>query len=143
MNLNDLKYSDEVIRDVLLKTKNIALILASHNENKPSNRVMKYLLENGYKVFPVNSRNPHAKIYGLSVFSSLDKIPKKIDMVNIFQRNHDAGQTIFDSIDLDIKYIWTQLEIFNFEAAKEAQKNGHTVIMNRCTKIEHTRLIKK
>ena len=142
MDLNNLKYSDDMIKNILIKTKNIALTLASYDKKKPSYRVMEYLLENGYTIFPVNDRDPSGKIHGISVFSSLDKIPEKIDMVNIFQRNHAAGQTIFEATNLNIKYIWTQLDIFNFEAAKVAESKNHTVIMNRCTKIEHIRLIK-
>ena len=45
MNSKLMKYSDSEIKEVLLNTKTIALIEASHNKDKPSNRVMKYLLE--------------------------------------------------------------------------------------------------
>ena len=143
MNSKLMKYSDSEIKEVLLNTKTIALIEASHNKDKPSNRVMKYLLENDYKVYPVNNKESHGKIHGINVFPSLEKIPCKIDMVNIFQKNDIAGQTIIKAIELNIKYIWTQLNIFNFEAANKALKSNHVVIMNRCTKIEHSELIKR
>ena len=75
------------------------------------------------------------------------KLKKKkfflINYVNIFQKNDIAGQTIIKAIELNIKYIWTQLNIFNFEAANKALKSNHVVIMNRCTKIEHSELIKR
>tara|TARA_B100002051_G_C16248732_1_gene398567 strand:+ start:62 stop:484 length:423 start_codon:yes stop_codon:yes gene_type:complete len=138
-----MEYSDDQVSKILMDTKKIALIDASHNEKKPSNQVMKYLLENNYLVYPVNNREPDGKIHGINVFQSIDKIPTKIDMVNIFQKNDIAGQTMLTAINLNIKYIWTQLNIFNFEAASKAIKSGHVVIMNRCTKIEHLKLIKK
>ncbi|PPR77985.1 MAG: hypothetical protein CFH01_01241 [Alphaproteobacteria bacterium MarineAlpha2_Bin1] len=138
-----MKYSDYKITKILSNIKNIALIEASYNENKPSNNVMKYLLENGYNVIPVNSKETYGKIYEKEVFSSLEEIPCKIDLVNIFQKNDIVGQTMQKAIKLKIKYIWTQLNIFNFEIARRAENHNHIVIMNRCTKIEHKRLIKK
>tara|TARA_B100001559_G_C16410216_1_gene580013 strand:- start:609 stop:1043 length:435 start_codon:yes stop_codon:yes gene_type:complete len=143
MDATQLKYCDRKLTEILVNTNNIALILASHIPEKPSYRVMKYLIENGYTVFPINTFHTHKKIQDIKVYSCLEEIPKKIDMINIFQKNADAGKTIYKAINLNIKYIWTQLNIFNFEAAREAEKNNHVIIMNRCTKIEHSRLIKK
>ena len=68
MDTMNLKYSDNHLKEILMQSKSIALILASYNKEKPSFRVMEYLLDNGYKVFPVNNMNPNGKIHSRRVF---------------------------------------------------------------------------
>ncbi|MRG02468.1 CoA-binding protein, partial [Klebsiella quasipneumoniae] len=44
---------DSEIYDILRSVKTIALVGASHKEDRPSYKVMKFLLEQGYEVIPV------------------------------------------------------------------------------------------
>jgi predicted CoA-binding protein len=98
MNMNN---SEIIIRKVLINTKTIALIGASIKPNRPSNYVMKYLLDNGYNVIPVNPglADGSFEIYGQKVYNSLSSIPTctNIDMVDIF-RNSAAVPSIVDEI---------------------------------------------
>jgi len=90
----------EIIRKVLINTKTIALIGASIKENRPANYVMKYLLDNGYNVIPVNpGLKEGTLIHGQKVYDTLSSIPshKNIDMVDIF-RNSAAVPSIVDEI---------------------------------------------
>ena len=152
----------EIIRKVLINTKTIALIGASIKTNRPSNYVMKYLLDVGYNVIPINPGLADGKttIHGQKVYESLSSIPActNIDMVDIF-RNSEAVPSIVDEIlemnngnvidedDEDkhkdkhsIKSVWMQVGVINEDAALKAKKSGLDVIMNACPKIEIPKL---
>ena len=47
-------YPDSYIRGILNTVKTIAMVGFSPKENRPSYFAFKYLLERGYRVFPVN-----------------------------------------------------------------------------------------
>jgi predicted CoA-binding protein len=152
----------EIIRKVLINTKTIALIGASIKTNRPSNYVMKYLLDVGYNVIPINPGLADGKttIHGQKVYESLSSIPActNIDMIDIF-RNSEAVPSIVDEIlemnngnviDEDdgdkhkdkhsIKSVWMQVGVINEDAALKAKKSGLDVIMNACPKIEIPKL---
>lgn len=135
-------YGDGHMRGVLRSVQTIAMVGASANTIRPSYFVLKYLIEKGYTVFPVNPGLAGKDILGATVYGSLADIPEPIDMVDIF-RNSDAAGAIVDeaiSIEPRPKVIWMQLTVRNDEAASRAEAAGMQVIMNRCPKIEYGRL---
>ena len=134
------RYEDTYLRSILRATKTIAMVGASANWNRPSYFAMKYLLDRGYKVIPVNPAAAGQQILGQRVYGSLDELPVKADMVDIF-RNSDAAGPITDAaIKHGAKVVWMQLGVWNDEAAQRAEAAGLKVVMNRCPKIEHSRL---
>ena len=129
----------EEIKDILEDTKTIAIIGCSPDESKASNMVAKYLLDNGYTIFPVYPKED--TILGQKVYRSLSEIPVQIDMVDIFRKPAVIADVVDEAIKKgNIKYIWTQLGLVNNEAAAKAEKFGMKVVQSRCTKIEHSRL---
>ena len=112
----------------------------SANWNCPSYFAAKYLLDRGYKVIPVNPAAAGQEIMGQKVFGSLDELPVKVDMVDIFRNSQAAGPITDEAIKHGAKVVWMQLGVRNDEAAKRAEKAGLKVVMNRCPKIEHPRL---
>ena len=129
----------EEIKDILEDTKTIAIIGCSPDESKASNMVAKYLLDNGYTIFPVYPKED--TILGQKVYRSLSEIPVQIDMVDIFRKPAVIADVADEAIKKgNIKYIWTQLGLVNNEAAAKAEKFGMKVVQSRCTKIEHSRL---
>ena len=61
--------SDEGIRDLLNTTKTIALVGASPDPERASHAVMRYMIDRGYRVFPVN---PNEKeILGMKVYGAV------------------------------------------------------------------------
>ena len=134
------RYEDTYLRSILRATKTIAMVGASANWNRPSYFAMKYLLDRGYKVIPVNPAAAGQQILGQRVYGSLDELPVKADMVDIF-RNSDAAGPITDAaIKHGAKVVWMQLGVWNDDAAQRAEAAGLKVVMNRCPKIEHSRL---
>ena len=133
-------YSDDYIRSVLSGTKTIAMVGASTNWNRPSFFAMKYLQGKGYRVIPVNPRAAGETLLGETVVASLKDIPTKIDMVDVFRPSSDVPPIAQEAIDIGAKYLWMQLGIVNEESRRKAEQAGLSVVMNRCPKIEFSRL---
>ena len=140
--MNHDSYSPDYIRSILQSVKTIALVGASANEVRPSFFVMKYLIDKGYEVIPVNPGLAGQQILGQTVFASLKDIPCPIDMVDVF-RNSDAAGPITDealALEPKPKVVWMQLSVRNDEAAARAEAAGLKVVMNRCPKMEYGKL---
>ena len=133
-------YSDEFLKSILADVKTIAMVGASPNWNRPSYFAMKYLQSKGYKVFPVNPVALDQKILGEAVYSSLEELPHKVDMVDIFRKSEDAGEITEQAISHGAKVVWMQLGVVNHKAARVAEEQGLRVVMDRCPKIEFSRL---
>jgi predicted CoA-binding protein len=136
----ELTYSDEYIQGILDDVKTVALVGASDKEERPSYRVTKFLLEQGYKVIPVNPGKAGQEILGQKVAASLADIDEPIDMVDIFRNSEAAGNVTDEAIRIGAKVAWMQLGVVNEEAAKRAEEAGLRVVMDRCPKIEIPRL---
>ncbi len=134
------RYDDQYLRRILRETKTIAMVGASANWNRPSYFAMKYLLDRGYKVIPVNPAAAGQEILGQKVYASLEDLPVKVDMVDIFRNSEAAGPITDDAIRHGAKIVWMQLGVVNEAAAERARNAGLKVVMNRCPKIEHARL---
>ena len=135
-------YPDDHIRALLQSVKTVALVGASNNPARPSFIVLKYLLERGYDVVPVNPGLAGGEILGRPVHARLAEVPKPVDMVEIFRNSAAAGPITDEALALDPlpKVIWMQLSVRNDEAAERAEAKGVTVVMDRCPKIEYGRL---
>ena len=138
------QYTDDYIRGILRSTKTIAMVGASANEMRPSYFAMKYLLDKGFVIRPVNPTLEGKEILGQKVYVSLHNVPAPIDMVDIF-RTSDAApgivrEALVEKARLGIKTIWMQLGVMSEEAAALAREAGLNVVMDRCPKIEYGRM---
>lgn len=134
------RYEDSYLRKILRECKTIAMVGASANWNRPSYFAMKYLLDRGYRVIPVNPAVAGQEIMGQKVYAALAELPAKADMVDIFRNSEAAGPITDEAIAHGAKVVWMQLGVVNEAAAKRAEAAGLRVVMNRCPKIEHSRL---
>lgn len=130
--------TDDGIRELLASTKSIALVGASPNPERASHAVMRYMIDRGYKVYPVNPMEK--EILGMKVYPSIKDIGEPIDMVDIFRRSEDAGPICDEAIAIGAKSIWMQLAIINEEGCKRAEAAGLKVVMDRCPAIDMPRL---
>ena len=137
-------YTDAYLKDVLDRVRVIAMVGASTDWNRPSSFVMKYLRQKGFRVIPINPKAAAAgqTIQGETVYAGLADVPEPIDMVDIFRSSEAAGPIVDAALALTPppKVIWMQLTVRNDAAAARAEAAGLEVVMNRCPKIEYSRL---
>ena len=124
------------IKEILSKYKKIALVGASKDLNKTSTIVMKYLLEYGFKVYPVNPSMKGEKILGEKVFGSISEINTPVDIIDVFRPSNEVIEIAKEAVKIKAKVLWLQLDIKNEEAKKIVEANNILYIDNKCTKIE-------
>ena len=134
---------NSIIEKCLRESKSVALVGASPKPELASNEIMDYLMKNNYKVYPINPKYKGQLILGQLVYPDIISIPENIDMVDVFRPSPEAVEITKQAIEKKVTYIWLQLGIENEEAKKIAETNGITMIMNRCTLIEHKKLLTK
>jgi len=134
---------NSIIEKCLKESQSVALVGASPKPELASNEIMDYLMKNNYKVYPINPKYKGQLILGQLVYPDIISIPESIDMVDVFRPSPEAVEITKQAIEKKVTYIWLQLGIENEEAKKIAEANRITMIMNRCTLIEHKKLLTK
>jgi predicted CoA-binding protein len=132
--------ADGQIRQILTEARTIALVGASPRPDRDSHRVMRYLLERGYRVYPVNPSCAGQTILGETVRASLDEIGRPIDVVDVFRASEAAGEVVDGAIRCGARAVWMQLGVVHEAAAARARAAGLAVVMDRCPAIEIPRL---
>lgn len=120
----------------MASTRSIAVLGASSNPARPSYQVARFLVDEGYEVYPVNPGLAGQQLHGRTVSAALSDIPVAIDMVDVFRQPHFLPEIVQQLVELGIGTLWTQLEVVNEAAAIEAERNGLEVVMDRCPAIE-------
>lgn len=131
-------FMQNLIQNIKDNTHSIAIVGLSPDETKPSHIVAKFLLENGYKIYPIYPK--FDEILGCRVYRDLDEIDDKIDSVVMFRKGEYAEVLIDKIINLGIKNFWLQLGIENKIAKEKAIKNSINFVENRCIMVEFKKL---
>jgi len=129
---------NEGIEDILKKYRTVAIVGLSNKPDRSSYAVARYLKEHGYRIIPVNPG--HEEILGEKCYPSLLDIPHEIDIVDIFRKPELVEEIIDQAIEKGTKVVWMQLGVVNPTAAEKALKAGLQVVMDRCMKIELSKL---
>ena len=127
-------YSKKDLKIILENIITIAVIGTSSNPDRDSFKVMKYLIEKGYKVFPVNPNEIKNKILNIKCYQNISSIPQKIDMVDIFRSKEFVMEITQDAIKADVKVIWTQEGVIDKKSRDLAKNAGIIFVMNECPK---------
>ncbi|MGI5270379.1 CoA-binding protein [Nonomuraea sp. CA-218870] len=139
MNVPD-RYQDPLtIQRVLHSTRTIAVVGLSNNELRASYFVGYYLRRHGYRVIPVNPREP--EILGETSYPSLLDVPVPVDLVNVFRAPSALPGIAREAVSIGAGALWTQFGVVDEEGAAIAEDGGLTVIMDRCVKVEHARYV--
>jgi predicted CoA-binding protein len=127
------------VEEILTSNKTIAIVGLSPKEDRASNRVAKYLLNQGYKIIPVNPQYP--EILGLKSYAKISDIPEEIDVVDIFRKSSAVPEIVDDAIKKGVKVVWMQEGIIHNESAKKVLEAGIKVVMNKCMMKEYKKLM--
>jgi len=136
--LPDRNPPSQEIREILSRCRTIAVVGLSPKESRDSNRVARYLMDQGYEVVPVNPGQ--TAILGKTCYRSLADIPFQVDMADLFLNPDRVPPVVDQAIDKGVHVIWMQLGIVHNRAAEKARQAGLQVVMNRCILQEHKRL---
>ncbi len=130
--------SDDELRKILDEAKTIAMVGASNNPDKASHGIMKYLLDAGYHVIPVNPKE--TDVLGQRAVASLRDITEPVDVVDVFRKAEDTPPIADEAVAIGAKVLWLQTGISNDDAAAKALAGGLQVVMNMCMGATHRRL---
>ena len=131
--------NEEQMHNVLRTSRVIAVVGLSPDDEKPSNRVARYLQEKGYRIIPVNPA--YEEILGEKAYKSLADIPEKVDIVDIFMRAERVMPVVEEALKLNPRAIWLQLGIKSDDARQLVEKSDIGYVEDRCMKIEHSKYL--
>ena len=126
-----------VIRGILRDARTIAVVGLSANPLRPSHFVGFYLQRHGYRVIPVNPREPD--VLGETSYPSLLDVPVQVDVVDVFRAPDALPGIAREAVQIGAKALWCQYGVINDEGTRIAQEGGLQVVVDRCLKVEHAR----
>lgn len=132
--MNDKSEAETQLREA----RTIAVVGMSPRPDRPSHYVAKYLMEQGYKVIPVNPAVD--EVLGVKSYPDIASIPEEVDMVDIFRRSSQVPPVVDDAIAAGARFIWMQDGVVHEGAAAKARAAGLSVVMDNCTLREHSRI---
>jgi len=131
------------LRRILTQTRTIAVVGLSANWYRPSYFAAKYMRDHGYRIIPVNPS--YGEVMGERCYPDLASARAgaavAIDLVDCFRKSSEIVPIAREAIGIGAKVLWMQLGIRNDQAAKLAVAAGLDVVMDRCVKIEHARIL--
>jgi predicted CoA-binding protein len=130
---------DEVLRQLLTRARRVAVVGLSPKPDRDSHRVASYLQQHGYQIDPVYPREE--QILGRTVYRRVQDLPTGVDVVDVFRRGEELPEVVDDVLAAGGRAVWFQLGCVNEAAAERARQAGLTVVLDRCMKIEHSRLV--
>lgn len=139
MHPNDISTQPEAIRSLLQQARTIAVVGISAKPDRPSHEVAHYLQRAGYTIIPVNPA--YEEVLGQKCYPSLHEVPGKIDMVDVFRKAAEVMAVVDEAIAVGAGSVWLQLGVIAPDATDKAAAAGLKVVSDRCTKIEHRRLV--
>ena len=122
------------LRSIFDEVQSIARVGASSNPERDSYKVMKFLQDNGFDIYPVNPNLANTKILGQKCYENLEAIEEKIDMVDIFRAIEHIPSITNETIKIKAKILWMQEGLYSKEVESIAKNVGLTVVMNKCPK---------
>jgi predicted CoA-binding protein len=125
--------------NLLRNAKTIAVVGLSNRRSRPSYGVSEYMQASGYRIIPVNPNE--TEVLGEKAWASLEEIPDRIDIVDIFRRPECVPEIVDSAIRIGAKGIWMQEGVVHDDAAGKARAAGLEVVMDRCILKEHRKML--
>ena len=128
------------IKRILEESHNVAVVGLSDSPYRTSHAIASALQRAGYRIFPVNP-NLTGPVLGEEPYATVEEIPEPIDIVDVFRRSEKVAPVAEDAVAAGAKVLWMQSGVINEEVAKYAEEHDLTVVMDRCIKVDHARLV--
>jgi uncharacterized protein len=128
------------IKHLLEEARNVAVVGLSEKAYRTSHGIARLLQNWGYRIFPVNP-NLTGPVLGEEPYATVDGIPERVDIVNVFRRSEKVLPIAHDAVAAGAKVLWLQIGVINEDAAEYAEEHGLTVIMDRCIKVDYASLV--
>ena len=132
---------DRDLKEALTGCKNICVVGISPDPYKPSYFVSDVLQSRGFKLFLVNPNYAGRTILGEKVYASLDDVPEKIDIIDVFRRPSAVAALAEEAVRKGFKVFWMQPGTESPETIVKLDREGYQVVAGRCAKIESGRLL--
>jgi predicted CoA-binding protein len=128
------------IENILRETRSVAIVGVSGDPLRPSHGVWQYLKSaSDYTLYLVNPTI--GEIDGTPVYPSLADLPVVPDLVDVFRRREHLLSVLRDTIEVGAKTLWLQQGLWDDEVARDGAAAGLQVVMDRCLKVDHARLL--
>jgi predicted CoA-binding protein len=127
--------------EILSEARTIAMVGASPNPDRPSHGVMRYLLDQGYRVIPVRPVGCD-EVLGVPCVRALAEIEEPIDLVDVFRRPEHTPPHAREAVDVGAGALWLQLGIVSAESRRIAEEAGLDYVEDACTAIVHRTLVR-
>jgi uncharacterized protein len=128
------------IECILRETRSVAVVGVSNNPMRPSYGVWQYLkAHSNYELYPVNPTIN--EVDGARVYPSLADLPAVPDLVDVFRRHEHLPDVLADTIAVGAKTLWLQQGLWHEQVARDGAAAGLQVVMDRCLKVDHARLL--
>ena len=125
---------------ILRSAKTIAVVGLSSRNFRVSHGVSSYMQSVGYRIIPVNPNE--TSVLGEKAYATLEDVPEKIDIVDIFRRSEFVPEVVESAIRVGAKAVWMQEGVIHEQAAAKAREAGLFVVMDRCILKEHRRWLR-
>lgn len=132
---------DAGIRALLRSRPRIAIVGASAKPGRPVYGVTQTLRRAGYDLVLVSPAT--TEVDGQPCYPTLaDAVAATgpVDVVDVFRRPEECVAHAREAVAVGARCLWLQQGIANAEAGRIAHAAGLSVVMDRCTAIEHWRL---
>ena len=113
-----------------MEARTVAVVGLSDDPEKDSNEVGSYLMEQGYRVIPVNPGSE--EVLGERAYESVEQIPEQVDVVDVFLPPDKTPEVAEDAVRAGAGTLWLQEGITNPEARRIAEEGGLEYVEDRC-----------
>ncbi|HSK99555.1 MAG TPA: CoA-binding protein [Rubrobacteraceae bacterium] len=132
--------SPDEIRSLLEGSRTVAVVGLSDRPYRTSHAIARTLQDSGYRIYPVNP-NLRGSVLGEEPYATVEEIGEPVDIVDVFRRSQFVMPVAKDAVLAGAKALWLQSGVVNEEAASYAREHGLIVVMDRCIKVDHARLV--
>ena len=128
------------IRSALETAETVAVVGCSPDPSRASHAITRFLMEQGYRVVPVNPN--HSRILGQTSYPSLSAVPAglRLDIVDVFRRSEAVAPVAEEALARAVPFFFMQKGVVDAAAAARLEAAGIGVAMDRCILVEHERL---